>query len=83
MGAALPLQAPPDAAARCGSSHRQGPDVRKHAEGESVALHSVVRIEGARGSNPLITTSFRMSGRIFAGKFGLYSPISGSGGSRS
>jgi hypothetical protein len=58
MGAALPWQAPPDASAGRGSSHRHGSDVRKHTEGESVAMHSLVRIEGVRGSNPLSSTQF-------------------------
>ena len=84
MGAALPLQAPPDAAAGRGSSHQQWPDKRKHTEGKSVALHSPVRIEGVRGSNPLSSTfvsAFQSTHSQI--NSALYSSIIGSDGSRS
>ena len=71
MGAALPLQTPPDAAAGRGSSHRQWPDVRKRTEGESEALHSLVRIEGVRFQIPSAPRRFRVSGHAFADKFGI------------
>jgi hypothetical protein len=52
----MPGRVPSGVAIGCGSLHRQGSDVRKHSKGEPVALRSLSRNEGVRGSNPLSST---------------------------